>query len=47
MTKPIAIVAMLLIVAFSALPQSLTTESYSKAKAVLERSVARTAARKS
>lgn len=40
MTKSIAIVAMLLIVASSALPQSLTTESYSKAKAVLDRSVA-------
>jgi len=40
MTKPIAIVVMLLIVASSALPQSLTTESYSKAKAVLDRSVA-------
>ena len=40
MTQPIAIVVMLLIVASSALPQSLTTESYSKAKAVLDRSVA-------
>lgn len=40
MTKSIAIVAMLLIVASSALPQSLTIDSYSKAKAVLDRSVA-------
>ena len=31
---------MLLIVASSALPQSLTTESFAKAKAVLDRSVA-------
>jgi hypothetical protein len=40
MTKSIAIVAMLLIVASNALPQSLTTESFAKAKAVLDRSVA-------
>ena len=40
MTKSIAIVAMLLIVASNALAQSLTTESYSKAKTVLDRCVA-------
>ena len=39
MTKSFAIVITLLIVASSALPQSLTTESFSKAKAVLDRSV--------
>lgn len=39
MTKSIAIAIMLLVVASSALPQSLTTESFSKAKAVLDRSV--------
>jgi hypothetical protein len=40
MTKSIVIVAMLLTVASNALPQSLTTESFAKAKAVLDRSVA-------
>ena len=40
MTKSIAIAITLLVVASSALPQSLTTESFSKAKAVLDRSVA-------
>ena len=40
MTKSMAIAITLLVVASSALPQSLTTESFSKAKAVLDRSVA-------
>ena len=40
MTKSMAIAITLLVVASSALPQSLTTESFSKAKAVIDRSVA-------
>ncbi|HEX7333199.1 MAG TPA: MBL fold metallo-hydrolase [Pyrinomonadaceae bacterium] len=40
MTKSMAIAIMLLVVASSALPQSLTTESFSKAKAIVDRSVA-------
>src|SRR5918998_4773749 len=40
MTKSFAIVITLLVVASSAYSQSLTTESFSKAKAVLDRSVA-------
>lgn len=40
MTKSFAIVITLLVVVSSALPQSLTTDSYSKAKTVLDRSVA-------
>src|SRR5918992_4360236 len=40
MTKSFAIVITLLVIASSALSQSLTTESFSKAKAVVDRSVA-------
>ena len=39
MTKSIAIAITLLVVASSALPQSITTESFSEAKSVLDRSV--------
>jgi hypothetical protein len=40
MRKSFAIVIMLLVVASSAFAQSLTPESFAKAKAVLDRSVA-------
>src|SRR5688572_8473351 len=40
MTKSMAIAITLLVVASNALPQGLTTESFSKAKAVVDRSVA-------